>query len=172
MKKEYWKSVVGFEGLYEVSSLGRVKSLGNNKFKKEKILKNRQSYQGYLVVNLYKNKKTYCKTIHRLVAEAFLPHPDNLPQVNHKDENKMNNCVENLEWCNAKYNTNYGTRNKNISKKNMRPVIQIFKGKIINVYNSMLDAEKIGFKHSGISECCNNKIKLYKGYEWQYTDEK
>lgn len=115
---EEWRPVVGYEGLYEVSNTGQVRSLdmyvkcryGNYRLHKGKVLSPVKDKKGYLKVVLCCNGK--CKTIkvHRLIAQAFLLNPDNLPQVNHKDEDKTNNCVENLEWCTAKYNNNYGTR--------------------------------------------------------------
>lgn len=124
--KEIWKDIPDFEGLYQVSNLGNVKTLDkyvgtgikhNSKVKrKEKLLK-QYNKRGYLQVSLSKNHKRYYFSVHRLVAQAFIPNPDNLLQVNHKDENPMNNCIENLEWCTAKYNCNYGTRNKRIYNK-------------------------------------------------------
>lgn len=106
-EKEIWKDVVGYEGLYQVSNLGRIKSL----FRYKRILKPIVGSQGYLYVSLYnKNKKMKSKRMHQLIAQAFIPNPNKLPFVNHKDENVTNNNVNNLEWCNAKYNCNYGTR--------------------------------------------------------------
>ena len=121
--KEIWKDIKGYEQLYQISNFGRVRSLN-------KTLKNRFSFfkrngiilnplkltKGYLGVRLYHQSKGETKRIHRLVAEAFIPNPDNLPCVNHKDENKENNCVDNLEWCSIEYNNNYGTRNERIGK--------------------------------------------------------
>lgn len=110
---EEWKSIPGYECLYEISSYGRVKSLeryrynnGEKQLLKERILKPHNT-KGYFTVCLYKNKTHKLYLIHRLVAQAFIPNPDNLPQVNHKDEDKTNNRVNNLEWCTAKYNMNY-----------------------------------------------------------------
>ena len=100
--EEIWKSILGFED-YTVSNLGRVMN------KHGRIMKQSNHKQGYKLIGLKKDKKLYCKQVHRLVALAFIPNPDNLPQVNHKDECKTNNCVDNLEWCDAKYNINYGT---------------------------------------------------------------
>ena len=120
--EEIWKDIVGYEGLYQVSNFGRVKSLakykngnGGSKFwRKERILKPANTGRGYLMVVLIKEKKRTTYILHRLVAQAFIPNPNNLPQINHKDENKTNNVVSNLEWCDNKYNSNYGTRNVRI----------------------------------------------------------
>lgn len=114
---EIWKDIEGYEGLYEVSSYGRVRSLqrtrkgsyGSIRIVYEKILNHKIDKDGYHTVSLSKEGKMKYIRVHRLVAQAFIPNPDNLPQVNHRDEDKSNNCVENLEWCDAKYNSNYGT---------------------------------------------------------------
>ncbi|MEE3419429.1 MAG: NUMOD4 domain-containing protein [Methanosphaera sp.] len=121
--KEIWKDIKGYESLYQVSNLGRVKSLARKviktnyvSFKKERILKQQTDRYGYKKVILQRNYQIKTFSIHRLVAEAFLENPYNLPQINHKDENKENNCVLNLEYCDSKYNNNYGTRNKRVSE--------------------------------------------------------
>ena len=114
MTEEIWRPIVGYEGLYEVSSYGRVRSLdryvNNNSFRKGKVLSPGKDTIGYLFVVLSCNGK--CKTIrvHRLVAQAFIPNPDNLPEINHINEDKTDNRVDNLEFCNRKYNINYGSR--------------------------------------------------------------
>ena len=102
--QEIWKDIKGYEGLYQVSNLGNVYSIKNNK-----LLKLHISHKGYVVVCLYKNNKQHTQQIHRLIAQAFIPNPNNLPCVNHKDENPGNNDFRNLEWCTYKYNNNYGT---------------------------------------------------------------
>ena len=109
---EEWRPVVGYEGLYEVSNTGQVRSLDRFYYRlhKGKVLSPTKDRYGYLTVTLNCNGKSKTIKIHRLVAQAFLPNPDNLPQVNHKDEVKTNNSVDNLEWCTAKYNVNFGTR--------------------------------------------------------------
>lgn len=105
---EEWKNVIGYEGLYEVSNKGNVRNVRSNK-----LLKLSKNCYGYIQVHLYKNGIRTGLKVHRLVAQAFIPNPDNFPQVNHKDEDKTNNNVENLEWCDAKYNMNYGHRTEN-----------------------------------------------------------
>lgn len=107
---ETFLSVPGYDGLYEVSNLGNVKSLRSGK-----ILKQSNDSHGYKMVSLTKNGKSRCFGIHRLVAMTFIPNPENLPEVNHKDESHDNNSVENLEWCSRKYNLNYGTYRERMS---------------------------------------------------------
>ena len=116
--QEIWKDIKGYEGLYQVSNFGRVKSLHG----KEKILKPYHKSTGYIQVILCKNYKTVARMVHRLVAEAFIPNPENKSQVNHKDENPLNNVDSNLEWCSATYNINYGTRNHKCMNKRGTPV--------------------------------------------------
>ena len=115
MNEEIWKPIEGYEGLYEVSNTGRVRSIdrydSRNHFRRGRILKLSYDTVGYLIVGLHSNGKKKTYLVHRLVAPAFIPNPDNLPQVNHRDEDKTNNRVENLEWCDSKYNLSYGTRN-------------------------------------------------------------
>lgn len=113
--QEVWKDIKGYEGLYQVSNLGKVKRLGNNKQMREKTLKERKGKGGYLQVLLCEKGAQKSKYVHQLVAFAFIPNPNNYKEINHKDENKINNSVENLEWCNHKYNCNYGTRNKRLT---------------------------------------------------------
>ena len=160
--QEVWKPVKGYEGLYEVSNLGRVKSFprkGN--FHKYPVLLTIHTYKtGYKYVVLSKNGVSTKKKIYRLVAEAFIPNPDNLPQVNHKDENKSNNKVENLEWCTQTYNNQYSKAKK---------VIQYNRnGEIIKVWSSTREIERVlGIDHTTISYKCRNKNNK----EWRYADE-
>ena len=172
MKKEYWKPVVGYEGHYQVSNFGRVKSI---KFGKERILKPGTNKYGYLLVMLCKDGKVKGFTVHRLVAEAFLPNPHNYPCVNHKDENKQNNNVSNLEWCSAQYNNTYGTRIERVAEKTTngkcsKPVLQFdLNGNLIKEWKSINECgRKNGFNKGGICKCCQGKQKTYKGFLWEY----
>lgn len=165
MKKEYWKPVVGYEGHYQVSNFGRVKSI---KFGKEIILK-QNIRGGYYIVNLSKNGIVKTYLVHRLVAEAFIDNTDNLPQVNHKDENKLNNNVDNLEWCTHEYNINYGTRNKKASKKLSKPVLQYtLDGEFVREWKSTIECGRNGYDQGHVAACCRGKLKTYKGFIWEY----
>ena len=129
MDKEIWKDIPNYEGLYQASNLGNVRSLdkivnAGNQFgckfkitKKGKVLKQHINKYGYKRVTLIVDNKAKNFQSHRLIAQTFIPNPNNLPQVNHKDENKLNNKVENLEWCDSCYNINYGNRNKLVAEK-------------------------------------------------------
>jgi len=168
--EEYWKPVEGYEGLYEVSNEGRVRSLNYNKTGETKILRPLMIGGGYLQVQLWKDGKVKMLLVHRLVAITFIPNPDNLPQVNHKNEDKTDNRVVNLEWTTAIENSNYGTRNRRISEALSKPVLQFSKiGRFIQEWSSANEVERVlGFQHSHIAECCNEKLKSYKGYIWKY----
>jgi hypothetical protein len=169
--EEIWKNIEGYENLYQVSNIGRVKSLGNGSSNnsKERFLKSTKNTCGYLFVILYKEGKGKSHKVHRLVAQAFLPNHNNLPQVNHKDEDKTNNRVENLEWCDAKYNNNYGSR----TEKRRKPILQFTKNnEFVRRWDSIIEVEKeLGFKHSNISKCCKGKNKSVGGFIWGYADD-
>lgn len=168
--KEIWRDIEGFGDCYQVSNRGIVKSL---KFGKERIMKAKKD-KGYLRVGLRKDGKQKFYMVHRLVALAFLPNPENLPEINHIDEDKTNNRVENLEWCSAKYNTNYGSRTKkatesNTNHQNMsKKVLCVETGKI---YPSAHQVERdLGFLNGNISAACNGKYKQAYGFHWRYID--
>ena len=120
---EIWKNIEGYEGKYQVSNLGRVKSM----IGQEKVLHPKKHRNGHLQIGLHKDKKRKTMYIHRLVAQAFITNPDNLPCVNHKDENPNNNNVDNLEWCTQKYNCNYGTRVDRIMETKKQQYKKIYK---------------------------------------------
>lgn len=168
MKKEIWKPVVGYEGHYQVSNCGRVKSI---KFGKEIIMK-QNIRRGYYYVNLYKNGilKTY--QVHRLVAEAFLDNPDNLPCVNHKDENKLNNNVDNLEWCTIRYNNCYNDGQIKRARFKRKKVYQYdLNGNLIKEWISVNDAGRNGYNQGNVAACCRGERKTYKGFRWSYKKE-
>lgn len=244
MEKEEWRDIEGYPN-YRVSNLGRVKSLNYNHTGKEKVLK-AGTNKGYLRVVLCKNGKKKRFQVHRIVAMAFLPNLHNYPQVNHMDENPLNNCVENLEWCTAQYNSNYGTRiervaaahkGKHLSEEHKKKLAAAHKGKkpseetikkmsearkgrkhseetkrkigeankgrepwckgkklseetkrklsaalskpllqidtltdkIIKEWKSATEVkEKLGFMISHVSQCCNGRLKTYKGFRWRF----
>ena len=164
---EIWKDVSGYEGLYKVSDKGRVKSIG---YGKERILKPRKYKDGYIHVSLYKNCEIKQYLVHRLVAKVFISNPENLPEVNHKDENPSNNNLENLEWCNRKYNNNYGTRTQRVTGKLSKPVLQYTKdGKFVREWKSTMDVQRnLGYSCSGISQCCLGKLNSAYNFVWTY----
>lgn len=174
-ENEEWKPVVGYEGLYEVSNYGRVKSLerlelcGNKWFRKrkEKLLQQCAKENDYLIVTLCNSTGHKMFYVHRLVAMAFIPNPNNLPQVNHKDEDKTNNHVDNLEWCTARYNSTYGTHVKRVAEKQSIKVRCIENG---IVYDSGKEAARqLNINDGKILKCCSGKSKQTYGYHFEYA---
>ena len=162
--KEIWKDVKGYEGLYKISNRGNVYSV-----KRARNLKLLNSHHGYKRIRLYigsKSWKTYA--VHRLVAEAFIPNPYNLPEVNHKDENHSNNASSNLEWCTRMYNVNYGER----TEKTYSAVEMIsIDGVVLREFRSQVDAaQKTGIRQGSISNCCRGFAKTAGGYKWRYKN--
>lgn len=183
--EEEWKDIRHFEGFYQVSNLGNVRSFIDNHWKKRdvpKILKLFKLTKGYLGVCLYDKKgssKTY--KVHRLVAQAFIPNPNNLPQVNHIDENKENNTVDNLEWCTCEQNLFHGTARERIFKtleeKGIYKIIPIeqydLEGTLIAVWKSATFASKtLKIDTSMILKRCKANInKPYKGFIWKFKSK-
>lgn len=177
---EIWKDINGFEGIYQISDKGNIRSLdrkiicsnGSIRFQRGSGIKPYINKQGYRTAVLHNNGKHKMCRICRLVSEAFIPNPNNLPQVNHKDENKGNDEKENLEWCTCLYNLTYNNlhhRRNNKNNKKSKPVAQIKNGKIIKVFPSVREVERVlGFQNGNISQCCNGKTKTSYGYEWSY----
>ena len=175
MDNEIWKDIVGYEGLYQVSNMGRVKSLNYNHTGKEKLLSPVNSGKGYLQVGLFKEGRLKRYSIHRLVLSTFNPCPDSESlQVNHINEKKADNRLENLEWCDGSYNVNHGTRNLRDAEKKSIPIVQLsLDGKYIRSWKSSHDAEREegGFNHSNINSCCKGKLKTHGGFRWMYLSE-
>jgi hypothetical protein len=167
---EYWKPIVGYEGLYEVSSYGRVKSLPRTTTSGG-ILAQSEGKSGYLYVTLCKDNVHVSKQVHRLVAENFIRNDSNLPQVNHLDENPHNNRVDNLMWCTPKQNVNYGNCIAKRSQSNKKAVKQLSaSGEFIQVWNGARDASKeLGINYKNISACANGKRNYAGGFKWQFV---
>lgn len=174
--EEIWKDVKGYEGLYQVSNFGKIKSLSKNNHnygENGKILKGINN-KGYLRVGLSKNGKAKQYPIHRIVAETFIDNVYNLPCVNHIDENKMNNRADNLEWCSIEYNNNYGNRNEKISISqryaNNKPIKCLETGQIFISLNEC--ARKLNIKPPNIWASMNNynRTKKAKGYTFKYIE--
>ena len=154
---EVWKDIKGYEGKYQISSYGQIKSLNYNNTGNEKLLVPILTTGGYLKVVLCKNGKPKPFYIHRLVAINFIPNPDGLPEINHKDEDKVNNNAENLERCTGKYNCNYGTRLERHGKAMCKKIICLTTGE---EFNSIKEASNIyNIEKTNISACCRGKVK-------------
>ena len=166
---EEWKYIKGYENLYEVSTFGNVRRASNKKQLKPKLPKKPK----YYLVILYKNSTAKTIRIHRLVAETFIPNPENKPQVNHIDGNKLNNRVENLEWCDNSYNQKEAKRLgllEEKDKKLRKATIQYDKsGNFLRKYISLIEAERAtGIRNGNISSVCKGKRKTAGGYVWKY----
>ena len=180
---ENWRTIEGTNGNYSVSDLGNVRrnehytevTPGTFNHYRERLLKPTTESSGYLVVKMQVGKKSIVKKIHRLVAEAFIPNPDNLPCVNHKDENCTNNSKDNLEWCTYKHNANHGTRNDRLRKASGIRVAQYsLDGNLIKIWDSVSQASQhFGCKStSPIRRVCKREKGRYsyKGFVWRYVD--
>lgn len=164
MNNEIWKQVEGYEDRYLVSSLGNVYSLKRNKLMKPKVDK-----YGYLCMRLFDGDSKKDWTVHRLVAINFIPNPENYPVVNHKNEDKQDNRVENLEWCSIKYNTNYGTGIQRCAKARSKPILKADKfGNPICVYMDSESIRQSGYKRENIQTCARGITKTAYGYHWYY----
>lgn len=173
MIEEIWKDICGYEGKYQVSSLGSVKSLDYRRTGKERILKIGKS-RGYLNVNLCKNSKTKMFKVHRLVANAFIPNPENKPFIDHINTIKDDNRAENLRWVTCKENSNnvltiskrFGSNNCNARK-----VLQFTKeGVFVKEWSCTMDVQReLGFSNGNISSCCLGKRKTCGGFVWKYV---
>ena len=184
---EIWKTAIYdgilYEGLYKVSNLGKILSLNYRRTGRAELKTPRKRKDGYSEVQLWKNGEYKNCLVHRLIAETFLDNPENLPEVNHKDENKKNNFVflnedgsvdkekSNLEWKNHRDNCNHGTRNERVAKALSKKVLQFSKtGDLIREWESTHECGRNGFDKGNVSRCCNGKQKTYKGYIWKYKE--
>lgn len=183
---EQWKriDISNLKYEYKVSNLGQVKSedmksktpTGYPAIRKGRILKPRKDSAGYLRVSLPTTDKGYKNfAVHRLVAQAFIPNPNNYPQVNHKDENRLNNMADNLEWCTQLYNNHYGTHSEKTIKsminnplRSKRIVQYDLEGNLIKVWPSASEARRSGFSH--VFDCLSGRTKQCKGYKWEYLN--
>lgn len=174
MKEEIWKDIEGYEGLYQVSNLGRVKRMRfinkNTNIEKERIKSQKIRKDGYLEVALYKNGKGKYIQVHRLVAKSFIPNPKKLPQVNHIDGIKTNNIVENLEWVSISDNAIHSSR---VLRNNVRKINQYdLKGRYLATYSSIIIAGEINnIRESSIANVLAGRRNKTFGYKWKYADE-
>lgn len=176
--EEEWRPITGYEGLYEVSNYGNVRSVTRKvrcRGQGYRAIKSRprqiqQRGNGYLFVSLCKNGKHKMFSVHRLVADAFIPNPNKFPQVNHRDEDKTNNHVENLEWCTSVYNAWYGTAIARAANSESVPVNAYKDGFLLATFRSAMEAERMtGINHTSISSCLHGKLKAAGGYEWKFA---
>ena len=169
-EKEEWRDIEGFEGRYQVSNLGRVKSLAKYNRKTDILLHpTKHKRDGRMSVMLCKDVKTRKRImVHRLVAKAFVENPKKYTEVNHKDENPENNRATNLEWCDRKYNMNYGTLPQRINEKNKKPVIG-WNSEVKVRLSYIREAKKKGYTTQGICESLKTG-KKYKGLYWRYDN--
>lgn len=159
---ELWEDIPDYEGKYQVSNLGRIRNIQRNNH----ILKLSDDGKGYKKVKLCKNKKSKLFRVHRLVAQVFIPNPNNLPEVNHIDFNRLNNKYDNLEWCDRQHNMNHSVKGNRFHNK---PILCINNDTKI-YYNSIEEAsEKTGIHRSNIGRCCNKKRKTAGGLKWMFV---
>lgn len=172
---EIWQDIPGYEGLYQASTYGRIIGLPKTTTQSGLI----KAYatgkkKQYLAVKLFKGSKNSRKSfyIHRLIAETFIPSPKKLPYINHIDENPSNNSVDNLEWCTAVYNNNFGTHNARMAASKSKAVLQFdMDGIFVKRFSSARDVERMtGYSQANISACCRNEWKQAYGFKWAYAE--
>lgn len=170
--QEIWKDIKGYEGLYQISNLGNVKSFprkGTHTIK-ERIIKFTKSNKGYCIAVLKNNYVQKALSVHRLVAQAFIPNPDNLPQVNHIDGNKLNNCVDNLEWCTNKQNRKHASKNHLLFTRHINQYD--LDGNFIKEWYSVMEASKFyDINCNSLRSACRSKKGIYKGFIWKYVEK-
>lgn len=173
METEIWKDIEGYEGLYQVSNLGRIKSMANNKTRKEKILKENKNNYGYHIVGLSKKNVRNFKLVHRLVAMAFIENVNNYKEINHIDENKDNNSADNLEWTTHSMNIKHGSGMKRAHTsviRNGKPKRVLCVETGVEYPSTMSASKATGVVQSNISQCCNGIFKKAGGFHWKYAE--
>lgn len=185
---EIWKDIPGYEGLYQASNYGRIKSIDRYKYfsngikgnhyrmYKGKILKQFFTTTGYYMVVLSKNGIETSQKVHQLIARTFIPNPDGYKQINHKDENPLNNHLDNLEWCDAKYNCNYGHHKENhreslISSIGVTIDCYDLYGNLVKTYRCGVDVEKDGFNRRAVYNCCTKKARKTKNHVFRFKGD-
>ena len=188
---EQWRTAVYdgelYEELYKVSNLGRILSLNYNGTGKAELMTPFERPDGYLRVKLWKNGEYKQCLVHRLVAQTFLPNPENKPCINHKIQGKKGKKINmvffnedgtvdkertTIEWCTYKENNDYGTRTERSAKTQSKPVLQLsLSGDLIKEWPSVAECGRNGFSQGNVSECCNGKRKTHKGFRWMYYDD-
>lgn len=187
LEGEEWRDVVGYEGCYMVSSLGRILSLGRpiryyayTKMLPPSLMSQRKWNSGYLSVTLKKNGKRECLSVHRMVAIAFVPNPNDYPCIDHRNDDKSDNRASNLQWCTHEFNNSkeHHRRASSVSRKGkpipsiQTPIVQLStNGDLVRVFPSMTDADNNGFQHSAIHRVIHNKLKTHRGFKWMYLSD-
>lgn len=176
--EEIFKDILGFEGLYQVSNWGNVRSFSRERLGRGgcirvcpgRILQHKINNRGYHQIDLFDSGgKSHRFLVHRLVAEAFLENPKNLPQINHIDNNPNNNHVDNLEWCDNYENNLWKKVTSSNKEKTAKSVLQYsLGGELIKEWDSAKSTESKGFDHSAVSKCCRGKLKSHKGFIWKF----
>lgn len=170
--KEQWRTAIYDGEIYEdfeVSNLGRIKSLNYRRTGKAELMNPSENTDGYFKVNLRKNGENKTCYVHRLIAQTFIPNPENKPEINHIDEDKTNNRVDNLEWKWHKDNINHGTHNERSAKARSKPVLQFsLTGDFIREWESTMECGRNGFNQGAVAACCRGKLLQYKGFLWMY----